>query len=97
MEEDILFVRVFVPYVDYNHSAIFGYDKNVYGELPIGTAVATSRGIGIIIEEIPNDKVPNINVYSIDRLANEKETKIIKRDWWDLILFIHQKLLEQGD
>lgn len=97
MDGNIVFIRVFVPYVDYNHSAIFGYDKNIYGELPFGSAVATSRGVGIIIEEIPYDKVPNINIYSIDRLANEKETKIIKRDWWDLILFIHQKLLEQDD
>lgn len=96
MEEAFVFVRVFVPYVDYNHSAIFGYDKNIYGNLSFGTAVHTSRGVGIIIDEIPEEEVPNITVYSIDRLATEKETKLIARDWWDIVKFIHNKMLEQN-
>ncbi len=59
MEENIRFIKVFIPY---NHSAIYAYDINVYGELSIGTVVRTSLGVGaVIVEEILEDKLPNID------------------------------------
>lgn len=93
MEEEIIFIKVFVPYAQYHHAAYFAYDINKYGRLNFGTAVKTSLGIGIIIsDDIPQDKLPNINIIDIYGIANEKETKQINNDWWNVVLEIHDKL-----
>ena len=92
--EDIVFIQVFTPYHRYHHLAYYAYDRSEYGSLNVGTSVLTSMGVGIIIkEDIPEDKLPNVNIIDIYRLANPKEDKTIKKDWWDVVLHIH-KILE---
>lgn len=93
MDDNVRFIKVFIPYNQYNHSAIYAYDIDVYGELSIGTIVRTSLGVGaIMVEEIPEDKLPNIDIYTIDSLADEKTVKDFNKKWWNIILDIHQEL-----
>lgn len=93
MDKNIRFIKVFVPYNQYNHSAIYAYDVDEYGQLSIGTIVITSLGVGAIMEEeIPENKLPNIDIYTIDCLADEKTIKEFNKKWWSIILNIHQEL-----
>lgn len=97
MEEKITFIKVFVPYCQYHHLAYYAYDESEYGKLKFGTAVMTSLGVGIIVrEDIPEDKLPNMNIVDIYRLANPKEEKTIRKDWWDAFLEIHSILKESN-
>ena len=93
MEDTTRFVKVFVPYNTYNHVAYYFYYTDELGELPFGTFVRTSLGLGVIIKEnIPETELPNIDIRCIECLATEKEEKKIKKDWWNTILDIHQSL-----
>lgn len=93
MEDTTRFVKIFIPYNQYNHVAYYFYYTDELGELPFGTFVRTSLGVGVIVEEnIPEENLPNIDIRCIEYLATEKEEKTIKKDWWDIILNIHQSL-----
>ena len=93
MADTTRFVKVFIPYNQYNHIAYSFYYTDELGELPFGTFVRTSLGVGVIIKEnIPEEKPPNIDIRYIEFLETEKEEKMIKKDWWDIILDIHQSL-----
>ena len=95
MEEQFEFILVFTPYYQYHHLAYYAYDKNIYGDLPLETVVSTTLGYGIIVQKnIPEDKLPNINIIDINSVASEKITKQIKKEWWDTILTIHNLLNE---
>lgn len=96
MEERIVFISVFVPYHQHRHIACYAYDENAYGRhLPVGTFVCTSMGVGVIIrDDVPESELPKADIYDIYRLADEKESKLIEKDWWKPILTIHQALLD---
>ena len=51
MQDTTRFVKVFIPYNQYNHVAYCFYYTDELGELPFGTFVRTSLGVGVIIEE----------------------------------------------
>ena len=93
-EGDVIrFIKVFVPYHPNYHEAYYLYAVNEYGELPFGTMVLTSMGGGVIIEEdIPEEKLPNVDVYEIIGLADARTIKKIEKDWWTTILKIHEKM-----
>jgi len=96
MEEQYEYIMVFTPYHPYHHLSFYCYDKSVYGNLSVGTAISTTMGYGIIVKKnIPEDKLPNIDIYDIGGLASEKITKQIKKEWWDTVLTIHNFLQEQ--
>lgn len=97
MEEKITFIKVFVPYAQYHHLAYYAYDENEYGRLKFGTAVMTSLGVGVIVnEDVSEEKIRNMNIVDIFRLANPKEEKTIRKDWWDVFLEIHLTLKEKN-
>lgn len=87
MEEKTVFVRVFVPYHQYHHMAYYYYDENEYGRhLPFGTIVCTSMGVGAVISDnVSIDKLPEINIQPIFRLADSREAKYFEKDWWSPI------------
>lgn len=95
--EEIMFIQVFVPYSPYHHFAYYAYDVSEYGKLEFGSVVVTSMGIGIIVQDdVPEDKLHNMNIVDIYRIANSKEEKTIRKDWWDDILKIHSILNEKN-
>lgn len=97
MEEKIVFIQVFVPYAQYHHLAYYAYDENEYGRLKFGIAVMTSLGAGIIVnEDVPDEKVCNMNIIDIFRLASPKEEKTINKEWWDVFLEMHSTLKERN-
>lgn len=92
-EEDIKYIKVFTPYNQYNHVAYYAYDAKEYGVLKFGTVVKTSMGVGAIIDtDVDENKLPNVNIVDIYRLANEKEVKLFNKDWWQHILEISDKI-----
>ena len=93
MENTTRFVKVFVPYNLYHHVAHYFYYTDELGELPFGTFVRTSLGVGVIINaDVAGDALPNVDMRCIEELATEKEEKKIKKDWWNTILEIHNSL-----
>ena len=97
MEEKIVFIGVFVPYAQYHHLAYYAYDENEYGRLTFGTAVMTSLGAGIIVnEDVHEEEVGNMDVIDIFRLASPKEENRIHKDWWNVLLEIHSTLNERN-
>ena len=93
MEESIRYVKVFVPYSLYHHTAYYFYYVDELGELPFGTFVKTSLGVGVIIDaDVTEEKLPDVDMRCIEELATEKEEKKIKKDWWNTILEIHNSL-----
>lgn len=97
-EDDVIrLIKVFVPYSQYYHEAYYLYAVNEYGELPFGTMVQTSMGAGVIIEEdIPEEKLPNIDIREISGLADARTIRKVEKDWWTTILRIHEKLKTLG-
>lgn len=97
MEDEIKYVRVFTPYHKYHHEATFFYYIEELGELPFGTVVLTSMGIGVIIEaDIQKENIQLRTVRCLDGLAGDAEVKIIQKDWWNTIVRIAQKFVESN-
>lgn len=95
MEENIRFVKVFTPYHERHHLSYFFYYTDELGELPFGTVVQTSMSIGIIIDEnVPEEKLPKVNFSCLYGVADEKQVKIIEKQWWNVIKEIHSQMNE---
>lgn len=91
LEEEIRYIRVFVPYAQYNHIAYYAYDVNEYGKLEFGAVVLTSMGVGAVIDpDVAEESPGNFEVKQIFRMATEKETKKFNKDWWQPILQIYE-------
>lgn len=93
IEEEIRYIRVFVPYAQYNHTACFEYDVQAYGELEFGAVVLTSMGVGAVIDpDISEERLGNYEIKPIFRMATEKEKKKFDKDWWQPILEINEHI-----
>ncbi len=94
MDKNVRFIKVFTPYHEWHHTSYFGYYTDKFGELPFGTVVQTSMGLAVIIDpDVPKEKLPNADIFSIDGPANEKQIKKIEKEWWRVIREIHTRLL----
>ena len=47
----------------------------------------------IIDPDVPEEKLPNADIYSIDGLANEKQIQMIDKQWWSVIKEIHNYMI----
>ncbi len=98
MDENIRFVKVFTPYHEWHHTSYFGYDTNVFGELPFGTVIQTRMRVAIIIDpDVPEETLPNADIYFIDGLANEKQIQMINKQWWSVIQEIHNSMTRHSN
>lgn len=93
LDEEIKYIRVFVPYAQYNHMAYYAYDVKKYSDLKFGAVVLTSMGMGIVIDhDVAEECLGYYEVKAIVRLATEKEIKRFDKEWWQPILEICERM-----
>lgn len=94
MDKNVRYVKVFTPYNEWYHTSYFGYHTEKFGELPFGMVVQTSMGVAVIIDpDVPEEKLPDADIYSIYGPANKKQIKKIEKEWCSVIMEIHTRLL----